>query len=190
MWPWGHAAVGYLVYSLLGRQRDRPPGQMAVLALGVGTQFPDLVDKPLGWTLGVLPGGRSLAHSLLTFVLVAGGVVYITRHYRQQVLGVAFAVGYFVHTLTDGLAATVSGEYAELSYLLWPVLPMPEYETEQSFIAHLAQVSLDSWLAFEGLLVVLALVVWRLDGHPGLEPLKRFFSESYQYVRHNRLLGR
>jgi len=71
MWPWGHAAVGYLAYSLGYRASDRRLTGAAVIALGVGTQFPDLIDKPLGWTFGVLPGGRTLAHSLLTVAVVA-----------------------------------------------------------------------------------------------------------------------
>lgn len=57
MWPWGHVGAGYLVYTLLRRHTGERPAGAAVLALAVGTQFPDLVDKPLGWTVGLLPGG-------------------------------------------------------------------------------------------------------------------------------------
>ena len=65
MWPWGHLAVGYLVYSGLSRWRfGRLPGSVATLAVALGTQLPDLVDKPLAWTVNVLASGRSLAHSL------------------------------------------------------------------------------------------------------------------------------
>jgi len=65
MWPWGHLAVGYLLWSVLVRDRRfRPPTGAETLLLAVGTQFPDAVDKPLAWSLGVLPNGRSLAHSV------------------------------------------------------------------------------------------------------------------------------
>jgi len=183
MWPWGHAAVGYLVYSLVVRSRGETPGGLAVLALGVGTQFPDLVDKPFGWTLGILPGGRSLAHSLLTFALVTAVLVYITRRSRHRRLTFAFSVGYLTHTLSDGLAAAVDGAYGDLSYLLWPLLPMPAYETEQTFVAHFAQLSLDSWLAVEGGLIVLAIVLWQLDGRPGLATVRRLSALSVRRVR-------
>lgn len=86
MWPWGHAAVGYLLYRVLGRTSGRtggdgPPSGPAVVALGVGTQFPDLVDKPLSWSFDLLPAGRTLAHSaLIGAVFVAGLTVVATRY--------------------------------------------------------------------------------------------------------------
>ena len=63
MWPWDHLAFGYVWYTLASRGWDgRPPSNAAAIALAVGTQFPDLVDKPLAWWLDVLPAGRSLGH--------------------------------------------------------------------------------------------------------------------------------
>ena len=49
MWPWEHLAISYLAYSLLGRlawRRPRPLREPPSVTFG--TQFPDLVDKPLG----------------------------------------------------------------------------------------------------------------------------------------------
>ena len=61
MWPWEHLAFGYLLWSLWLRARGRSlPGDWEALVLVFATQLPDLVDKPLAWQLGVLPGGRSL----------------------------------------------------------------------------------------------------------------------------------
>lgn len=58
MWPWGHAAIGYLLFSMDTRLRyGRRPGGPATILLFFGTQFPDLVDKPLAWTLPLLPSG-------------------------------------------------------------------------------------------------------------------------------------
>lgn len=72
MWPWEHLAVGYIGYSLSVRLAGRGvPRPRPVVALAVGTQFPDLVDKPLSWTLGVLPSGHSLAHSLFAALPLA-----------------------------------------------------------------------------------------------------------------------
>jgi hypothetical protein len=61
MWPWEHLAVGYLLYSVSCVLWGRYPTRIGVAALAFGTQFPDLVDKPLGWWLGVLPSGQSFA---------------------------------------------------------------------------------------------------------------------------------
>ena len=49
--PWGHLAIGYLCLSLAIRARWRvPPQGPAVIAVAIGTQLPDLIDKPLAWT--------------------------------------------------------------------------------------------------------------------------------------------
>mgnify|MGYP000232775844 CR=1 FL=1 len=172
MWPWGHAAVGYLAYSLGYRASDRRLTGAAVIALGVGTQFPDLIDKPLGWTFGVLPGGRTLAHSLLTVAVVAVVLGALTRRVRCEGIAVAFLVGYLSHTLSDGLYALLEGNYADLSYLLWPVLPAPEPEIGRSFLAHFAGLSVDPYFAFEITLLVLATALWNADGRPGIGYLR------------------
>ncbi|MFC6974407.1 metal-dependent hydrolase [Halomicroarcula sp. GCM10025709] len=184
MWPWGHAAVGYLLYSLgcqaTGRRVVAAPG----LALAVGTQFPDLVDKPLGWTLGILPGGRTLAHSLLTFVIVSFLLGLLARRYGRAELGVAFVVGYLSHTLSDGLYAVIEGEIQSLSYLLWPLFTMPPVETAQTFSAHFATLVLGPYVLFELLLACLAAIRWYVDGRPGLEGARRLVHSG-----HNRLQG-
>ena len=66
MWPWEHLAVGYIAFSVMQRVGGRQGvPALAVVALALGTQLPDLIDKLLGWGIGILPGGRSLGHSLL-----------------------------------------------------------------------------------------------------------------------------
>jgi hypothetical protein len=99
MWPWGHLAVGYFLYSPFARARfGRPPTDRATLWLAVGTQLPDLVDKPLAWRLGVLPAARTLGHSLLTITVVSMLVyAYFERRDRAHV-ALAFGVGYTSHT--------------------------------------------------------------------------------------------
>ena len=173
MWPWGHVGAGYLVYTLLRRHTGERPAGAAVLALTLGTQFPDLVDKPLGWTIGVLPGGRSLAHSLLTTAVIAGAVLALAHRVRRRVAGLAFLLGVVLHLLGDALYPALRGETGELSFLLWPVLPMPEPELAQRFTAHLGAVEPGPQFAFELLLAVGALWAWHDDGHPGPGVLRR-----------------
>jgi len=102
MLPWGHAAVGYLCYSFIVRVRDRrAPTGPAVLTLAVGTQLPDLIDKPLAWSLGILPSGRSLGHSLLFAVLLTIVVWVVAQRYDRQREVSALMVGHLLHVLAD-----------------------------------------------------------------------------------------
>ncbi|WP_306059259.1 metal-dependent hydrolase [Natronococcus wangiae] len=171
MWPLGHAAVGYLCYTLAARTRfGRPPGEIAVLVLLLGTQFPDLVDKPLGWYLGVLPTGRTLAHSLLLLVPLSIGAVLLARRYGRP-YGPAFALGALSHVLVDVLPALWGA--ADPNILLWPVLPIELYESGAPSVIELFLESFgDPYVLLEFVLAALALVYWRRDGYPGLEPIR------------------
>ena len=80
MWPWEHAAVGYLLLSLGSRASGRgPPSTPAVLALLFGTQLPDLVDKPLSWEFDLFPSGYAVGHSALVAVPVGLLVLALGR---------------------------------------------------------------------------------------------------------------
>ncbi|WP_132059388.1 metal-dependent hydrolase [Halorussus amylolyticus] len=173
MWPWGHLAVGYLSYSILVRVRTRrAPESLPTVALAFGTQFPDLVDKPLAWTLGVLPNGRSLTHSLLVAALVVGAVGLVLRRRNRTAVADAFAVGYLTHIAGDAVFPLLAGEYGELGFLLWPVVPAIEYTTRPSFVGHLRSFSVTAFTGVE-LLGALAVVgLWVLDGTPGVSVLK------------------
>ncbi|WP_284033485.1 metal-dependent hydrolase [Halobaculum lipolyticum] len=98
MLPWTHAAFGYLlllaVVLLLGRRFSRAE----LLAVLVGTQLADVIDKPLAWWFDVVPSGRSLGHSLLFVVPLCAVVVAITWYRRHPEVGVAFGVGYLSAT--------------------------------------------------------------------------------------------
>ncbi|MDG5818535.1 metal-dependent hydrolase [Natronococcus sp. A-GB7] len=172
MWPLGHAAIGYLCYALATRTRfDRPPGEFALLVLLVGTQFPDLIDKPLAWYLGVIPTGRTLAHSLLFLVPVSVGVYLLARRYGRPEYGFAFGLGAISHTLVDALPALWGG--TDPSFLLWPVLPVEGYESGAPTVTALFLESLgDPYFLSEFALAAVALVVWRRDGYPGLAAIR------------------
>ncbi|AGB38985.1 metal-dependent hydrolase [Natronococcus occultus] len=172
MWPLGHAAIGYLCYTLATRTRfDRPPGQIAVLVLLFGTQFPDLIDKPLAWYLGVIPTGRTLAHSLLFLVPVSIAVYVLARRYGRAEYGFAFGLGALSHTLVDALPALWGG--TDPSFLLWPALPVEGYESGAPSVTALFLESLgDPYFLSEFVLAALALAIWRRDGSPGLATLR------------------
>jgi len=169
MWPWGHAAVGYLVCSLLVRFRDgQRPTAGVVLPLALGTQFPDLIDKPLAWTVGVLPSGRAGAHSLLVAVPLLALLWWRLDSGVERRAVVGFALGYLVHLATDGVYALVEGDFAELTYLLWPALTLPTYGESDSIVSHFLAADITPYLLVEVVLFVAATVVWVADGAPGL----------------------
>jgi membrane-bound metal-dependent hydrolase YbcI (DUF457 family) len=170
MWPWGHAAVGYLAYTAFARGRGAawPPDDASAVALAVGTQFPDLVDKPLAWSLGVLPSGRSLAHSLLVGSLFVAVVLALARRRDRTEPATAFAVGYYAHLFGDALVPLASLDVEYLTFLAWPVLAPPPYENDSAFLPHLLGLRPDP-LTLAGLaLVVGTLALWARDGYPGL----------------------
>ena len=173
MWPLGHVAVAYLWYSLSTRYRfDAPPGGVAALVLVVGSQFPDMVDKPLSWYAGVLPTGRTLAHSLLVLVPLSILCYAVVRRYGRGEYGIAFAVGALSHSLVDAVPA-LWGDWVAAEHLLWPLTPVTAYESGAPSVLALLQDSMgDPYFISEFVLAAVAVVVWRRDGSPGLEPLR------------------
>ncbi|OYR56612.1 metal-dependent hydrolase [Halorubrum halodurans] len=171
MLPWGHAAFGYLIYSVYSRWKiGHPPIGLAVFALGLGTLFPDLIDKPLTWTIPLLPYGRSLSHSLITFALIVLVLWTLIRHPDQRTLVGAFTIGYFSHLVADSIHPAFTQEYAGLGYWLWPLTSVPESEP-RSFIEFFLTLEATPMVVFGGVLTVVGLVVWVYDGMPGIKDL-------------------
>lgn len=179
MWPWGHLAVGYLLYSAVVRlQTEVAFRRDAVLLLAVGTQFPDIVDKPL-WVAGFLPSGRTLAHSLVTAGIVVLAAYLVLRRSGRGQTAFAFGVGYVAHILTDGFKPLLVGEWQYVAYLFWPLLGVqgPSYhgfrivvfEPLEFFLGR-EPVDADVTLYFllQLLLFAAAAYVWAADGTPGL----------------------
>jgi len=174
MWPWGHLAVGYLLYTAFVRVRTGyPPGNTAALALLFGTQFPDLVDKPLAWGLGVLPHGRVGAHSLPIAVVVVSLVYAYARHRGRPDLAVAFAVGYLTHPFADAFLALSQGRTEYVTYLLWPLSDLRPYDTDGIVLASLGPFELTLYGVAQLGLALVAYGVWVADGSPGLDTLYR-----------------
>lgn len=173
MWPWGHLAVGYVLYAAFVRLRyGRSPAGTPTLVLAFGTQFPDLVDKPLAWTVRVLPSGRSFAHSLLTALVVITVTRWYCRRHGYDGIATAFAIGYLSHLFADAIGPLVAGEYVYLSFLGWPLLPPPPYGAEGGFLEHFRNFELTSRSALEIALAGATVTLWLRDGAPGLATLR------------------
>ena len=181
MWPWEHLAAGYLLYSACSHWLwGRPPSTRGAIAVALASQLPDLVDKPLAWVLLVLPGGRSLGHSLLVglpLVGVAFAVGWALDSYRSSL---AFAVGYLSHLAGDVLYPLIVRSELRLGFLLWPLVPaeggderaLPHVnELVAAFLEFLATPRGTLYLVADVALLVTALGVWLFDGMPILRGL-------------------
>lgn len=180
MLPLGHAAFAYLCYVGYGVVGDRRlPAGFALVSLLAGSQFPDLIDKPLTyWDL--LPYGRSFAHSI--FVLVAVGLLVrvVVRRWdavwRQSerpelyriVSPVAFLVGYGSHLLGDAYGAVLAADYAGAAFLFYPLFPLPASASDVAPWLRLRRIYLNMGTHPQAELIVAALVVFagiRLHAH-------------------------
>ena len=170
MLPWGHAAVGYLLYAAVCRYTEggkRIPEGAAVLALAVGTQFADLVDKPLAWSLSVLPTGRSLAHSLFVAAALLALLDRFAASADRRDLSTAFALGYLAHLAGDVIYGLGSG-LEQLQFLLWPVIPQPPPETSHTILEVLIELTLSPVGLLESALFVATTGLWLSHRAPGL----------------------
>ena len=177
MWPWEHLAVAYLAYSALVHVREgRAPTAGQTVALALGSQFPDLVDKPLAWWLGVLPSGWSLTHSLLVAVPLCVVVLVTGRRVGRPTLASAFVLGYLLHLPGDAFYWVAFGDDPVLYFLVWPLLPGPS-GTSTEFLprvlrlfegfVRLVSSPRGAWYVLgELLLVGGAFAVWLADGAP------------------------
>lgn len=178
-------------YRPLRARRTAGDGTLAgpaVLALGVGTRLPDLVDEPLAWSFALLPSGRTLAHSApvtAAVLLVAarrdregppddagGGTRRVGRRrlVPSRRVGVAFSIGYASHLLSDLPPDVLVGDAASAGFLLRPVVPAPAHAVEGSWGAPFPpEVTALSLLL--GLLSLLAVGVRLRDDAPGLDVL-------------------
>lgn len=171
MLPWGHAAFGYILYSVYCRWNiDHPPIGLTVLTLGFGTQFPDLVDKPLRWIIPLLSYNRSIAHSLITFVIIIVVLWKQTQYQDQRSLVIAFGIGYLSHLIGDSIELVFTQEYTVLGYLFWPVTDVPESNT-QGFIQFLFVVKPTPMMLAGFGLTISGIFLWVYDGLPGFRDL-------------------
>ena len=182
MWPWEHLAVGYVAVSLALRLAGRRVDDGVALVVVLGSQFPDLIDKPLAWSFAVIPSGSSLDHSILVAVPLSALLVAVSYRRGNTALGVAFALGYLLHLPGDVLyGALTLGQPPSWGAILWPVVPKapgsaPTGLIEETlsyasvYLEFLASPAAARYLALEATILLSALGMWILDGVPGPRP--------------------
>ncbi|MFC7202638.1 metal-dependent hydrolase [Haloferax namakaokahaiae] len=130
MFPIGHLALGYLSAALVRTGRGhRLPDQWVLVAALLGSQLPDLIDKPLAY-YDVLVSGRSLGHSLFFVLPVLTVVFFAGRRAGYGEYALAFVVGTLSHFLGDTYRLALAGDWESLTFLLWPVFPATVYPSD------------------------------------------------------------
>ncbi len=108
----GHATCSYLVL----RSLKKHPSYLIIFVTLVGSYFPDFIDKPLNWFLGL--NGRGFAHSLLFFLFISSIIFFVYKLKKWDFLKY-FSLGHGLHLIQD---------YVNLPVLLYPFLGDPPQE--------------------------------------------------------------
>ena len=176
MLPWEHVAVGYLLYSIVVHAlRGHRPTGLPVVVVGVASVLPDLVDKPLGWWLGVLPS-LGLGHS----VFFAVGAVSLAWAFAGERYATPLGIGLVSHLVGDVFYKAAVAGRLEWKFLLWPLVEQPtsggtEFLSQfwywmGFYVEFLTSPEGMAYLGFEIALLGTALLLWIYDGFPGLAP--------------------
>ena len=193
MWPWEHAIVGYLAYSLFSHAYyRRSPTGLEAFAVVFASVFPDLVDKPLAWEFAVFQTGYSLAHSIFFAVPFAVVVGLLVRFAGRTPAGVAFGLGYLLHLPSDVLPGYVRGGRVHPEIVLWPVEKASTRDNGQGFVDEFLRLfgryqrdflagEPSTYMRLQLALAGIAALVWLYDGAPVVRELlvgsKRFVAD-------------
>ena len=179
MWPWEHAAIGYVTFSILAHLfRNRPPTGWEAVVIGFASVFPDLIDKPLAWEFGVFPSGYGIAHSVFLMIPLVIVVFFVTMSFGRSNLGIAFGIGYILHPPMDVLPAYVQHGTVPVERLLWPVRTSETSYPDgfsgtfvtyfRGYLSELLSGDPSGYVIAVTGVVVGCLLLWIYDGMPGV----------------------
>lgn len=120
--PHEHLLVALVMVScyLIVAKRELPSIESLAIAF-VGSQLPDLVDKPLAIQLDLIPTGRVFMHSLPIAIPVWMIVLIYTWRTERPHTGVAFIIAYASHLVGDTYRMLAARQLP--NNLLWPLRP-------------------------------------------------------------------
>ncbi|MEZ3163910.1 metal-dependent hydrolase [Halorubrum sp. RMP-47] len=157
VFPHGHLLVALLPVVAYVAVRDRRlPTRAVTFVAAVGSQFPDLVDKPLAHQFSVLPSGRVFIHSLPFAVPIIAGALAYGWYTERPRIGGAFAVAYVSHVIGDTYQSLLAGQIP--ADLLWPFVaaqPRPVVP----FWAGVDRINVRLWTGFSVVVLGMTLVV-------------------------------
>ncbi|MXV64426.1 metal-dependent hydrolase [Natronorubrum sp. JWXQ-INN-674] len=183
MWPWEHAIMGYLVYSLFCHTVFRDsPGGLEAFAVVFASVLPDLIDKPLAWEYGVFDVGYAIGHSIFFAVPLSIIVGLIARSAGRPRAGLAFALGYLIHLPADVLDAYLRDDVVQFELMLWPIATVDGDDPSHGFLDYFGQLfgryqsellagDLSTYLWLQLGMALFALSLWLYDGAPVLREL-------------------
>jgi len=158
MFPVEHflvAAIPTGAYLLL--QDRRLPRIEALFVIGVGSQFPDLIDKPLAHLFLLLPNGRVGAHSLPFAIPLMTLALYVAWKLNRWRAGGVFVFAYATHLVADYYIVLVRPDPTFPVGLLWPLVPPLPARLEPSW-AGPGSVNVIIWSSFAVIVLLVGAV--------------------------------
>ena len=161
MRPHEHFLVAFLpvfVYALI-RYR-RLPSKAMLFVVVIGSLFPDIVDKPLAFSAGILPSGRVFMHSLpfvipLSIIVLAYGSFTDRSH-----LGLGFVWAHMTHLIGDFRSSLFDGQIPP--DLIWPLAPA-SFSPDIPWWARTTPVTVEVWTTFSVLVLGATVIVLSRD---------------------------
>ncbi|WP_255682050.1 metal-dependent hydrolase [Natrinema sp. SYSU A 869] len=146
------------------------------IVVAIGSQLPDLIDKPLAWTAGITDAGYSIGHSIFVAPFVCLAAYAVAARRGERVLSGAFALAYLSHPVADMISQLLRGRVVDLRTVLWPIASPPA-TSHGGFLDHFARYffryvhqlltgGLTVQIVFQSLLGLTVLALWLFDGAP------------------------
>jgi len=185
MWPWEHLAFAYVLYSLMRNVGFRAsPSGRETIAVAIGSQLPDLVDKPLGWTFGFAETGYSIGHSMFVAPFVCLVAYVVAAREGARAIAGAFSLAYLSHPIGDMLSHLIRDGTVDSRIMLWP-LASPPGTDHGGFLDHLLLYlvryvyrllagGLTTEVIVQLLLGLAVVTLWLSDGAPPAADIWRF----------------
>jgi hypothetical protein len=196
MWPWEHAILAYLLYSIYSHLRygEAPDGRVTIVVV-FASVLPDVIDKPLAWEFGVFSTGYALGHSLLFAIPLSIAVWLLARRRGSVRLGTAFAIGYLSHLVGDVIPIYAQEGEWTIEHLLWPVVVTSSHDHGHGFsdrfldlfLPYYQELTSGDPSLYMQLVIAMGLftlLLWIYDGMPVLRELvsgtRRAFRRAYR----------
>jgi membrane-bound metal-dependent hydrolase YbcI (DUF457 family) len=155
--PIEHFIVAFLPAFAYVVVRDQGlPSRALSFVVFVGSQFPDIVDKPLAHVLVIIPSGRVFMHSL-PFAIPISAIVLAYGWWtdRPRVAG-GFVFAYLLHLFGDNRRVLLEGSIPP--DLLWPFVA-PKPRPVVPYWAGVNGINLYLWTVFSVVVLSVTVVV-------------------------------
>ena len=129
--------------------------QQILAIVFVGSQLPDLIDKPLAHQVHLIPSGRVFVHSLPIAIPICCLVGWYAWKTDRPRTGGAFAFAYLSHLVADNWRVLSPPNSRLSGDLLWPLRPAMSRPRVPSW-AGVNSINIHLWTAFSIIVVAIA----------------------------------